>query len=956
MKTSSRITQLRELCQTHPMGKKVLVTRSHATGHQWLERLCREYGAAVQIEVATPEALASRHAKLALLEKGLTAVSSDEAYWIVHRLMYAMAREDEQAYVNEAMLAPGVVGCFHRAVIELREARVCSDQLQLELFESAAKGEYIRRLLGRYERELSERGLADTADLARAVERDTRTDTIYIIDRLLPLSAAEQEILRIIAGERMVVLEADEAFTSVTSAFPAGETEFFHALGPIAEIREVFRRLAERGIPVDQAEMIVSDASAYVPVVYTSAVQHGIECTYSGGIPLEFTVTGQAVNLYLQWLESDYHTESILKAWKLGVIRPLPDDSLITIGGCIRVLERSGIGWGKDRYKLLNPSSWLENDAPIASHLNKWFQSWFACLPEENTAWTPGAVAAGIRKLLKSVPVHNEQEASAQAGICRQAAIMEEAEACAVERLMAIRYAREWIEGLTFGGNGVAVEGRLHVSSLQDGGQSGRPYTFIVGMEEENWTISARQDPILLDEERVRISERLVTAKERAERAEHTRASMLGAIRGSCTMSFCSYHISDKQERNAAFELLQCFRNKTGVSTAGYDQLLDSLPSAAGVLYRDGAALALDSQEVWLRSLIARDRSIRDGLDEVLEAYPSLKAGELAAHSRMDMAIGEYDGVFDPLDDGPVAEVTSVSKLELYARCPMQYFYQEVLRVRPKEIAEFDRTRWLDAAQRGTLLHSIYQQYWTETMENGGVHDRERLERITENTLKKAKEEIPSPSEHVLRREWEEIHRDAAIFWKGEQGRSSRPRYMELALHSEEEPFAVELGEELTLPLRGYVDRVDEVAPHTYQIIDYKSGSSRKYREDQYFAGGTQLQHAVYARAVEQWLRRKGIDPEAKVAYAGYYFPTYRGQGHEVTRAQNRSEDTGRLVSHMLKAMREGIFPPTKDQRQCGWCDYSEVCGQHADYMKDKRKDVDNGERLRTLLEVESYG
>jgi ATP-dependent helicase/nuclease subunit B len=954
--TSSRITQLRELCQTHPLGKKVLVTRSHATGHQWLERLCREYGAAVQIEVATPEALASRHAKLALLEKGLTAVSSDETYWMVHRLMYAMARADEQAYVNEAMLTPGVVGCFHHAVIELREALICSGQLQPGLFESAAKGEYIRRLLESYERELRERGLADTAELARAVERDNRTDTIYIIDRLLPLSAAEQEILRIIAGERMVILEADEAFTSVTSAFPAGDAEFFHALGPIAEVREVFRRLAERGIPVDQAEMIVSDASAYVPAVYTTAVQHGIECTFSGGIPLEFTVAGQAVNLYLQWLESGFLTEPILKAWKLGVIRPLPDDSSITIGGCIRVLEKSGIGWGRDRYKLLTTSNGSENDRPAASHLHKWFQSLFACLPEEDSAWTPGAVAAGVRKLLKSVPVRNDQEASAQASILRQAATMEEAETGALERSMAIRYVREWIGGLTFGVSGVAAEGRLHVSSMQDGGQSGRPYTYIVGMDEENWTNSVQQDPILLDEERGRISERLVTAKERAERVEHTRATMLGAIRGSCTMSFCSYHISDKKERNAAFELLQCFRNKTGDAAAGYEQLLDYLPSAAGILYTDGAALALDSQEVWLGSLIARDRSIRDGLNEVLEAYPSLKAGELASHSRMDMAIGEYDGVFDPHDDGPVPEVTSVSKLELYARCPMQYFYQEVLRVRPKEIVEFDRTRWLDAAQRGTLLHTIYQQYWTETNENGGVHDRDRLERIVENCLTKAKEEIPSPSEHVLRREWEEIHRDAAIFWKGEQGRSSWPRYMELALHSEEKPFAVELGEELTIPLRGYVDRVDKVAPHTYKIIDYKSGSSRKYREDQYYAGGTQLQHAVYARAVEQWLRREGIDPEAKVAYAEYYFPTYRGQGHEVTRAQNRSEDTGRLVGSMLKAMREGIFPPTKDSKHCGWCDYSEVCGRHADYMKDKRKDVDNGERLRPLLEVESYG
>jgi RecB family exonuclease len=960
---SRRLAQLQEIASAYPLHRKVLVTRSYAIGHQWLERLTRERGFAANFEIATPHSLAERHSRLSLRKKKISAITNEEAYWLVYRLMRNMATELTQPYVPLTMLSPSVVRCFHNAVGELRHALVPSERVTPERFENTAKGDYIGKLLERYERYLAYHRLADEVELRLYVEPDPRTETVYLVDRHVQLSAAEQEMLRIITGGRWHVWETDAPFTSEGAGFPAAEAEFYHALGPVAEVREVFRRLAARRIPLDQVEVIVSDEDVYTLAMYTTAMQHGIPCTFSGGIPIDYTLTGQAARLYLAWIDSGYHLEPILQALKQGILRPHTAEA-VTTGSLIRILEKSGIGWGRERYELLwrmpapSPAadataSETDLDATPAVRLADWFHHIFAVLPARDEEWTPSAVMKGFEILLESIPVRDDNEAQAQAGLHHLAETLRCAEIETMDRAMAVRYIREMTERMTFGASGIPSEGKLHVSTLRDGGQSGRPYTFLIGMDEQGWAIPANQDPILLDEERLRIDSRLGTAKERAEHEEQARNERLGSIRGRCTMSFSSFRVADKQERNAAFELLVCYRQQSGNLSAGYEELLHALPPAAGVLH-SAELIVIDSQEVWLKALIDRQRNIRRGLQEVLASYPALGEGTAAQRSRSDSVIGKYDGVFDPSGHDPVPAATSVSKLELFARCPLQYFFHEILRVRPKETAEFDRSRWLDAAQRGTLLHAIFQKYWTETNERGG-HDRSRLQRITEECLQEAREQIPAPSEHVMLKECEQIRRDTEIFWKGELVRSSRPRFLELELHRAEEPFAARLGDGLTLPLRGYVDRVDELAPHTYKILDYKTGSSRKYREDGYFAGGTQLQHAVYAAAVEQWLHESGLDPEAKVVESGYYFPTYRGQGHEITRDQNRREDTSRLVGSMLEAMRQGLFPPTQDSRQCSWCDYQAVCGRHAEYMKEKRKEPGNGARLFPLLEVESY-
>ena len=62
----------------------------------------------------------------------------------------------------------------------------------------------------------------------------------------------------------------------------------------------------------------------------------------------------------------------------------------------------------------------------------------------------------------------------------------------------------------------------------------------------------------------------------------------------------------------------------------------------------------------------------------------------------------------------------SATRLELLAKCPFGYFLRHVLKVKPPEEVDFDRSRWLDPLQRGSLIHEILCAFMTRDPGVGG--------------------------------------------------------------------------------------------------------------------------------------------------------------------------------------------------------------------------------------------
>ena len=149
------------------------------------------------------------------------------------------------------------------------------------------------------------------------------------------------------------------------------------------------------------------------------------------------------------------------------------------------------------------------------------------------------------------------------------------------------------------------------------------------------------------------------------------------------------------------------------------------------------------------------------------------------------------------------------------------------------------------------------------------------------------------------------------------------------------------------MPIAGRIDRIDRLEDGRYRVIDYKTGSYKIYDDLDMFGKGRVVQHALYAVAAEQILRRLGIDERPIIAESGYYFPTRKGEGNWVKPKLDRQK-FNELVMELIGIIERGHFvanPGLGDIDCEQFCDYSRVCGggtarERAKEKKEYNKEV----------------
>lgn len=964
--SSAFIRNLHDALEQSSLTRKVLLVDRFADGQQWLEQVSRDGGHVLNVEVQTIESLALKQASLQLFQQGKRYLRPGQTFWIVQRLMTELA-EEGSTYISQRLLTPGMAACVHRSVTDLRSALVRSADLRLDMFVDERKGQYLKELLNRYEGFLEKHHYADLASLVNDLEPETDS-VIYILPEKALRTKSEQVILQTIARSRVVLVERERSFTETASGFPVERAEWFHAAGTLAEVREVLRRILMQRIPLDQVEIISSDMDAYLGPIHTMAMELGLSCTYSGGLPLPYSRAGWTLLVALGWLESDFPVSRFITMLRSGGVSLRSRDEGASSSDGIRWLERLNIGWGKERYLLLLDPERCTGEEEI--HWTKLFKSLFTELlsplpDDDHGGWSPLLVLRWLHQLFSTYGViHDEEDTMVIKALQNAVESLEMLGTAPMSKADAVHYAREQLAGLRTHVSAIPAPGSLHIASLTNGGLSGRPYTFLIGMDERSWSSSSRQDPVLLDEERRRISGGLLLAGEYSLRVKQDRNSRLGMIRGQVTLSYCSYQLSEGKQSGPAFELLQLFRIQKRLPAADFSALHEALGLPVGYLSAKGStpktALPLDASDLWSHELTVDGGRLRNGKHSMDAAYPCIGQGSRAKASRDSLSITAYDGWVqaEGASNHPVEQPVaySASQLERYAECPMKYYFSYVLGIRPKVTAGYDRTRWLEPVDRGSLLHRIFYEYLKKITTNGTVgprHDSGILGSLTEQMLSEAVRMVPAPSRHIFQKESDEIRRDVEWFLQEEMTKTALPRYFEQELSLNGEPLEIVLEDGSSVLLRGFVDRIDQIGPHQYRIIDYKTGSPSKYREHAYFAGGKQLQHALYALAAEQWLKDSGTDPEARVTESAYYFPTAKGIGREVVRLQDRRGELAQVVRGLLDSIQRGIYIPTQEIKRCRYCDYAAVCGSHASLMAEKKENPEYRELLKSLLEVE---
>jgi RecB family exonuclease len=346
----------------------------------------------------------------------------------------------------------------------------------------------------------------------------------------------------------------------------------------------------------------------------------------------------------------------------------------------------------------------------------------------------------------------------------------------------------------------------------------------------------------------------------------------------------------------------------------------------------------LSLSEWWLHGAFGEGR--RDLGEAPYEAYPWLAEGRRAMEARASEEITPWDGKVEAppeeLDPRHHDRPYSASRLERMATCPFGYFLQSILGIEPLE--SMDRSEeWLNAMEYGSVFHSVLERFMREICGRGekpsfATHS-ERLETIGREELEKVAERVPPPSQPAFEARREELVRSCGVFLRQEEKRCGEidAKYFEVPFGFDDaegelmmkEPLEIALSDGRKLKLRGRIDRVDHhPGGDVWHVWDYKSGSSWKYKQPGCLAGGTVIQHAIYARAANEMLARRG--ESGRVAETGYYFPTSKGKGALLARktAPGALEDA---LDHLCDLAASGWFPQG-DLDRCKFCDFPSIC------------------------------
>ena len=767
-----------------------------------------------------------------------------------------------------------------------------------------------------------------------------------------------------------------------------GTLSMFRAGGREAEVEEAFRRILASETPLDQVELACASTDQ-ARLAWEKAQRHGWPITVATGLPVTLTRPARALLAFCAWIADALPASGLRRLLQSGDVRLELEDGP-TAGQAARLLARSGATWGRQGYAPAlaalaehhrsraadaelddEARAWNAARAAQVERLGTWLAQLLDLVPEAGgDGRVPlGASLAACAGLVEGdATVASELDGAARGAITDAVA---ELGALADLRLppdLAFALVRDRLEALSVGGER-ARPGHLHVTSLALAGLAGRPVTLVLALEEHGVLPPAIEDPVLLDGERARLSPALATSTDRAGETLAVVVSRVAVLGGRVCLSYACRDLRAHRETFPSWLLLQILRLQAPRPGLTYRDLDAALGEPVS-LVPSAPAHALSDDGWWLAHLRNAGASARE---RVRAAFPALSRGEDAEAARGSTEFTPWDGLVREaapfLDPRLSGRPVSATALENLAKCPFRYLLERGLRLEPVEDAEPEAARWLDPATRGGALHALYAAILRETRDRGERPDPARhgprLHALGAAKLAELRRLIPPPSDRVFEQEERGFHRDLDAFLTLEAEASGRtPVALEVSFglgEREAEPLArrdpvlLDLGGGLRFTLRGSIDRIDRLRDGTYETVDYKTGSV--YLPGglrAMFAGGRQLQHALYALAATELLRTR--EPRARVSASSYYFPTVRGAGRRADRRPQAPAALAAVLRDLFDVVGAGAFVHTPDPADCGYCDFFRACGEGAVLRAETKIDHDGNDPLDAFRRLRAHG
>ncbi len=949
--TSTLIDSLKRLALEHPLDEKVLLAPSLLVGHQIVERLARSGGLVLNLRVETLRTLAHAVAGPAIAREGARLLSRAQALALIEE---ACAKNlDAGCYFGALADRPGFHRAIQHAFDELRAAGLAPGSLPAGAFADPRKPRELRAILESYESALRAGNWVDRAEvLRRATElaAPSANGPLFLLPEALDLSPMERRFLERLSGNRLLPVPAD---APETWAGRAGNARVFRAAGEENEIRAVFRWILASGIPFDQAEVLHTDAATYPALAFELAAEHGVPCTFAGGIAAAFTRPARAALAYLRWIGNGFQAEILREALASGVLTLPKGVSRVGPLAAAREMRRAGIGWGRERhlaalerraaeisFRKARPEededsearkAWRERRLAALAGARTFLSRALSLAPVENQI-DLGSLSRGARDFVREFArVTGDLDAASSAALEKLFREFESLSGASVALPRAVARLEDAVLALHLSSDRPRP-GRLHFAEFRSGGFSGRPHTFLLGLDEKRHPGGGREDPVLSDEERRQINDLssagLPLAPDRSRETAQALRATVARLRGAVTFGYAGWGLRDLANPGEVFPspfLLDAFRLRAGESNADYRRLSEVL--GEGESFVPAAPEALDETEWWLARI--GDRRGAAVETEIASLYPWLDDGLAAKTARRSSDLTPWDGVFGSptpeLDPRTNGQPMSASRIQALADCPFGYFLRHVLKLEPPDEPEEKNSEWLDSRTSGSLIHGIFREFLEELTARGRrpayPDDLEALEALADRELVKMRKSVPPRSELAFSLRREDVRFACRTFLMSEAARAGdvEPFAFEVSFgisdpekpSADAEPVEIQLGGGRSIRLRGAIDRVDRDPQGQFHIWDYKTGTAFYTHEHLGIAGGKQIQPALYGLAWQALLARRG--ETADVAGSGYFFPGRKGLGERFPIPYSE-EETRKALNTVFDMLAAGAFPHTPDK------------------------------------------
>ena len=272
--------------------------------------------------------------------------------------------------------------------------------------------------------------------------------------------------------------------------------------------------------------------------------------------------------------------------------------------------------------------------------------------------------------------------------------------------------------------------------------------------------------------------------------------------------------------------------------------------------------------------------------DNSLPLFRNLGAGETRAYSRVALWAKSY---FPPLAE-PLQ--LSASAIERYEKCPMQYLFEKVWRIRGGPSA---------AMTFGSAMHTTIKEFVAE-MRKRRKFSFDEVAAIYEREWQSAGYSDDYHQEEYRKAGREQLER---LF---ETYRAAPPDVL-----YQEKSF--ELAFEHEVIVKGRMDQVNRIGENEIEIVDYKTGSAKDRKK-----ADKSLQLSIYAIAAEEVL-------ELKPARLVFYNLT-TNEAVATTRDAKALAHARQTVAEVADRIRAQDFAP-KPGFQCRSCDFEPLCPAH---------------------------